>query len=141
MLCSVPYTDLCVYFIAFYLRMKRTSPWEREEDSLPSTATSSSPGLTSPGEAASPSELFDECAVCLRTSACNPACLEVCMHTFCLDCIRDWAKISNTCPLCKRRFSFVVTNIKSSKDFTKLTVEALRNSSTNLGIFSFTRVC
>ena len=27
-----------------------------------------------------------------------------CSHSFCFDCIMDWSKVTNMCPLCKREF-------------------------------------
>lgn len=27
-----------------------------------------------------------------------------CNHSFCIGCIQDWAKTTNSCPLCKREF-------------------------------------
>eukprot|EP01102_Stenamoeba_stenopodia_P017321 TRINITY_DN618_c0_g2_i7.p1 TRINITY_DN618_c0_g2~~TRINITY_DN618_c0_g2_i7.p1 ORF type:complete len:381 (+),score=116.36 TRINITY_DN618_c0_g2_i7:311-1453(+) len=29
---------------------------------------------------------------------------DICEHLFCFPCIYDWSKITNTCPMCKRRF-------------------------------------
>jgi hypothetical protein len=31
--------------------------------------------------------------------------LDSCVHTFCFSCIKDWAVVSNECPMCKRRYS------------------------------------
>lgn len=39
--------------------------------------------------------------------------LENCIHIFCYDCIKDWAAVTNTCPLCKATFS---TMTKHSED-------------------------
>ena len=31
--------------------------------------------------------------------------LDSCIHIFCYSCIKDWADVTNECPLCKRRFN------------------------------------
>ena len=34
--------------------------------------------------------------------------IECCVHTFCFECIKEWAtKCANTCPLCKKRFHVI----------------------------------
>jgi hypothetical protein len=46
------------------------------------------------------------CGICLEDKAeATPPCL----HTFCLQCILQWAQISNTCPLCKAKFNQIVS--------------------------------
>ena len=34
---------------------------------------------------------------------------ECCKHTFCLSCIKKWAKKNNTCPLCRKEFNVLKT--------------------------------
>ncbi|XP_005039322.1 PREDICTED: protein TRC8 homolog [Ficedula albicollis] len=41
------------------------------------------------------------CPICLGDLE-NATCAEVCQHRFCLVCICEWAKLTETCPLCKR---------------------------------------
>jgi len=49
----------------------------------------------------------DPCVICLDrpTTRAHIAC---CDHVFCLTCILQWAERSNTCPLCKGRFTEVL---------------------------------
>ena len=45
----------------------------------------------------------DDCGICLaqiKTRGKLPSC----EHRFCCECILQWAKVTNTCPLCKARF-------------------------------------
>ena len=56
----------------------------------------------------------DPCAICrepvvVGAGGTDPAAcaLDSCHHRFHCGCILQWAKIANTCPLCKRRFSRV----------------------------------
>ena len=46
----------------------------------------------------------DCCTICLD-SATNRGKLECCDHLFCMPCILRWSKRTNTCPLCKQRFT------------------------------------
>lgn len=59
--------------------------------------------------------LTDPCVICLgvltKVSAING-----CLHVFCFDCIDEWAKNTNTCPMCKSEF----TKIKQKDDPSKI---------------------
>lgn len=59
--------------------------------------------------------LTEPCAICLgvltKVSAING-----CVHVFCFDCIDEWAKNTNTCPMCKSEF----TKIKQKDDPSKI---------------------
>lgn len=43
--------------------------------------------------------------------------LDSCEHAFCFNCISEWSKVTNKCPLCKERFDQIT---KYSKDGKKL---------------------
>jgi len=43
------------------------------------------------------------CGICLENVK-TQGVLDECTHTFCLQCIKKWGEIENTCPCCKRRF-------------------------------------
>ena len=43
-----------------------------------------------------------DCSICFDRLS-RPTRLP-CKHLFCLACIKRWAKVKNTCPLCKARF-------------------------------------
>jgi len=45
-----------------------------------------------------------ECGICLDKIS-ERGSLNVCEHAFCFSCVSKWAKLSNTCPVCKRRFT------------------------------------
>lgn len=53
------------------------------------------------------SKPVDPCVICLDrpTTRAHIAC---CDHVFCLTCILQWAERTNTCPLCKGRFTEVL---------------------------------
>ena len=46
------------------------------------------------------------CNICTEILTEAKAVLD-CDHFFCLACIKKWAEIENTCPLCKKRFSCI----------------------------------
>lgn len=47
----------------------------------------------------------DTCAICLEeVEESKRGVMDGCAHTFCFDCILEWSKITNTCPLCKQKF-------------------------------------
>ena len=48
------------------------------------------------------------CAICLE-SACGPATLVLCQHSFCKTCIYTWFKTNINCPLCKAQANYFVT--------------------------------
>jgi len=45
-----------------------------------------------------------QCGICLEIVELQ-GILNNCTHSFCVTCIKEWAKTSNTCPFCKARFS------------------------------------
>lgn len=44
------------------------------------------------------------CSICLEKPS-PLANINKCTHIFCFDCILKWSKISNTCPMCKSKFT------------------------------------
>ncbi|XP_047322376.1 E3 ubiquitin-protein ligase Topors [Impatiens glandulifera] len=45
------------------------------------------------------------CSICLiRIDPYRAAVLTVCMHAFCIDCIRRWSNLKRRCPLCNSNF-------------------------------------
>nr|XP_012563483.1 unnamed protein product [Hydra vulgaris] len=48
-------------------------------------------------------KVAQDCVICLDVVVCRGV-LSVCDHWFCFECIFEWAKNTNTCPLCKLRF-------------------------------------
>ncbi len=51
---------------------------------------------------------FDEgqCSICLRIPQVDVA-FPPCGHTFCFECIFQWCKIKNECPICKQEIFFL----------------------------------
>lgn len=56
------------------------------------------------------SDLNSICCICLQAiqSRCTLKAAGCC-HQFCLACLLTWANITNTCPVCKRRFNAVLS--------------------------------
>jgi len=44
-----------------------------------------------------------QCTICFENIQ-EKAALDSCLHNFCFECIFQWSKMNNTCPLCKARF-------------------------------------
>ena len=44
-----------------------------------------------------------ECCICYADEVKSAGLLD-CNHYFCFECISDWAKVTNLCPLCKGAF-------------------------------------
>ena len=56
-----------------------------------------------------------ECGICSEELYTDPKDLP-CRHTFCAECIKDWAgkcQKATTCPICRREFSIPVGGIAS----------------------------
>lgn len=50
----------------------------------------------------------DTCAICFEEKEIKDlTVLNNCNHTYCAQCITEWAKKENTCPQCKVRFTFL----------------------------------
>jgi PHD and RING finger domain-containing protein 1 len=45
-----------------------------------------------------------QCGICLDRIKIQGT-LNSCAHPFCMICIKEWSKTSNTCPFCKARFT------------------------------------
>lgn len=60
-------------------------------------------------EAAPAAAEAPHCCICLSDVTDDPAVLDGCTHNYCLDCILAWAARESRCPVCRARFSTVVT--------------------------------
>lgn len=50
----------------------------------------------------------DTCAICFEEKEIKDfTVLNSCSHVYCTECIQEWAKKENSCPQCKKRFSFL----------------------------------
>eukprot|EP00736_Rhodelphis_marinus_P005961 Rmarinus@m.12222 len=50
-----------------------------------------------------------KCPICWEAIS-EKALLDKCLHEFCLECILEWGKKSNQCPLCRTRFNWIRRN-------------------------------
>lgn len=48
-----------------------------------------------------------QCPICLDTAS-SIGTLDPCGHEFCNDCINEWARVSNSCPCCKKEFKKIL---------------------------------
>ena len=72
---------------------------------------------------------------------CCPICLgkfrdksfsDGCFHRFCFQCIREWAKVKSTCPLCKTPFKSIIHNVVSSDVYDQYVLQPTENGSFDL---------
>lgn len=80
---------------------------------LPGTPTPERPpSVGSPGSPVSD----DTCPICLGhiTDKCVA---DSCLHSFCLVCLKEWAKQKAVCPLCKLTFTKIMHDIKSETEY------------------------
>ena len=80
------------------------------------------------------------CPICFRDLELHyreAVVLTVCMHAYCVECIRKWSALKRTCPLCNSKFNSWFCRLSlSSRSFRKEAVpsETLnRNSDENTG--------
>jgi len=67
----------------------------------------------------SSSPFLDElanCPICLENLD-NPSIPDCCTHQFCFICIVHWGSTTSTCPMCKRKFTFILHSIKSASEY------------------------
>jgi len=63
-----------------------------------------------------------QCGVCLENIA-EQGVLSGCAHSFCFICIKEWSKTSNTCPLCKGRFTHLTKLNLTTKTSKKIKIK------------------
>lgn len=98
------------------------------EPALVADSSSRGAGGRGGGEDASDSDLSDmqaeRCAVCLnRFLGQEVGTPESCDHAFCLDCIQEWAKNMNTCPVDRSVFRLILVR-KGDRVVDQITVPA-----------------
>jgi hypothetical protein len=69
---------------------------------------------------------YEPCSICLHSFE-KMAILGSCMHSFCLSCIKKWAKISNKCPLCKAIFTNAIHSIESPQIYQNHTFKPIQS--------------
>uniref|UniRef100_A0A8C0AN43 RING-type E3 ubiquitin transferase n=1 Tax=Buteo japonicus TaxID=224669 RepID=A0A8C0AN43_9AVES len=56
------------------------------------------------------------CIICLGEIN-NTAYVDGCFHTFCFDCIQQWAARRPACPLCRSRFGRILHMVRGDDDY------------------------
>ena len=51
----------------------------------------------------------NNCSICLLKMG-NVASLQNCSHSFCVECILSWSRISNSCPICRQIYQRLITS-------------------------------
>ncbi|KAJ4968957.1 hypothetical protein NE237_015658 [Protea cynaroides] len=68
------------------------------------------------------------CPICLnRVVDRKAAVIKVCMHAYCVNCIRKWSEFKRNCPLCNKEFDSWFSNLRLSTG--RFEVERLSNCS------------
>lgn len=85
-----------------------TSGWATDHSDAPKSVTSAA--KPNSGFASDSSEgNSDKCSICLlRFTTQEVGTPQSCEHIFCLDCITEWSKNVNTCPVDRMTFDFIV---------------------------------
>ena len=65
------------------------------------------------------------CAICLDSLKITTS-LNTCKHEFCKECIENWSKMTNLCPLCKEEFSKLTYYLNSRKKIKKVKKKNLK---------------
>lgn len=100
----------------FHVSLSRTGcgalrkPWRRDSATRGSM---SQPLPAGPSEMAAADGL---CPICLGDLE-NATYVEVCQHRFCLVCIWEWAKVTETCPLCKQPFKRLLRTVTTDNSY------------------------
>lgn len=95
---------------------------ESEED-IPETSNGENPKDPSnddPGSSSdSDSENSDKCPICLLKFRLQEVGVpDGCQHSFCLECIREWSKNVNTCPIDRISFKKIMVKNRFGGDLT-----------------------
>nr|ALL26033.1 ubiquitin E3 ligase ICP0 [Canid alphaherpesvirus 1] len=61
------------------------------------------------------------CTICLEPPK-NMTVTMSCLHKFCYDCLSEWTKVSNTCPLCKSIIQSMIHSINDDKEFKEIKI-------------------
>ncbi|KAL5701105.1 RING-type E3 ubiquitin transferase [Ranunculus cassubicifolius] len=63
----------------------------------------------------------NSCPICLsHINDRRAAILSVCMHAYCIDCIKKWSQLKRTCPLCNAQFRSWFIKSRASSSFEKV---------------------
>lgn len=102
-----------------------SSQWETEEEvaegDLPKATTTTTKSLAN----SSDDEEAERCPICLlRFKQQEIGTPESCDHNFCVDCIQEWSKNVNTCPVDRQPFGLILVRKRlNGKVIRQITVE------------------
>ena len=67
----------------------------------------------------------DKCPVCLQafSSAHSKAYASNCFHAFDFECLLEWSKVRQQCPLCKTNFDRIIYNVLSRLEFNEFALK------------------
>ncbi|XP_053207767.1 E3 ubiquitin-protein ligase Topors-like [Panonychus citri] len=63
-----------------------------------------------------------QCYICLTTRI-NPCYADNCLHQFCTNCLLEWSKSSDQCPVCRTTFENLIINVKSDSDYETIPIQ------------------
>lgn len=123
-------------------RILYTSNNAQHTTSLPTlptiTQTNTSSSTTTNSSTEEHTHTLEKCAICLDVINARRSLRSIttlrCNHTFHKNCIDRWARLRNTCPVCRRRVrqnrSSSRTNIRSNNGSTRSSRYVIRNTNT-----------
>jgi len=56
------------------------------------------------------------CGICLENTSTDTVSQIACSHRYCHDCILQWSKYNNTCPMCKKEFRHITVVSTNSRE-------------------------
>jgi len=68
-----------------------------------------------------------DCPICMNPVT-DRALTDTCLHEFCVKCIKEWTDTQhNMCPVCRQKYTKIISNIESNEIFTEIDVKVLDN--------------
>ncbi len=75
------------------------------------------------------------CTICMEEITEDQlAGLDCCEHKYCRDCITKWSKTENTCCICKKRFTKIISNTKRTQKVETKSQQTPEEESVNVAI-------
>ena len=78
----------------------------------------------------------NRCSVCLGNFK-DKSFIPICFHAFCFNCIREWSRQSNVCPLCKGSFDRIIHKVKSDTNYKEYIINVNKTSQTQTEYYPF----
>jgi len=86
----------------------------------------------------------DKCPICLTRLGQDLASPNSCLHTFCLNCLSEWAKNAKTCPIDRLDFKFIIVRSVDGQQLQQIDISLKNegeNLSTNVEDLTYCGVC